>query len=124
MDTKQAFTEVIRSRVFLALYFVMLLQTALLVVLVLAMSHSSQLQVPVHYSAFSSVQFYREQWYYLLNFAFFGLLVFGVNGFIALKLYAEKGRSMAVNFLLLTVAVLAISTVLIVALLRVTNLLQ
>ncbi len=124
MNVKESIKIVARSRTFLALWFLTFVQMIALIIIVLSFVHRNELQIPVHYSAFSDAQFYRDQWFYLLNFAAFGLLVFVINSFVGLKLFSEKGRSMAVSFMCITAAVFAISTVLILALLRVTSLLQ
>jgi hypothetical protein len=118
MKVKSLFREAIRSRAFIALWGTMFMQLIVLLILALTMIHSSQLQEPVRYSAFSSLLFYRDQWTYLWNFAIFGAVVCGVNGLVSLKILELKGRTLALNFLSLTVAVLAITTILIVAILR------
>ena len=118
MNLKATFSEAVRSRAFIALWSVMLIQLIALIILALAMIHSSQLQEPVRYSAFSPLLFYKDQWTYLWNFAIFGVIVFVANGLISLKILEIKGRSLALNFLSLTVTVLLIATILITAILR------
>jgi len=124
MDVKEALKQAIRSRAILGLWALTLLQALILVVVVFFYAHSNELQVPVRYSAFSDAKFYHNRWYYLLSFAAFALVVYGINAFVSLKLLLVKSKSIAIGFLLLTSAVLFISTIILVALLRVTGLLQ
>ncbi|HET8884657.1 MAG TPA: hypothetical protein VFM68_04275, partial [Candidatus Saccharimonadales bacterium] len=46
----------------------------------------SDLQVAVHYTAFGETSFYREKWYYLLSFIFFGIMLAVVHSALVVKL--------------------------------------
>ena len=71
--------------------------------------HASELKLVSHYSAFGSTNFYRDAWYYLINFAVFGLAVFVGHVFITLKLLAVKGNELALAFVWMSVVIVAIA---------------
>jgi hypothetical protein len=119
MKVKSIFLEAIKSRVFVALWVVILIQVISLITLVAINVHPSQLQIPVRFDAFSTTQYFRDQWFYLFNFILFGVVVLFTNGLISLKILEVKGRHLALGFLWFTVAILMIATILIAAVLRV-----
>ena len=59
----------------------------------------SDLQVAVHYTAFGETNFYRERWFYLINFVAFGLVVGVVHTVLSIKLYLQGRRPIALFFL-------------------------
>lgn len=61
--------------------------------------HPSDLQVAVHYTAFGETNFYRERWFYLMNFVAFGLVVGVVHTVLSVKLYLQGRRPIALFFL-------------------------
>ena len=119
MKVKTLFLEAIKSRTFVALWVLVLIQVIILITLVLVNVHPRQLQIPVRFDAFASEQYFRDQWFYLFNFVVFGIVVFITNSLVSLKILDVKGRHLALGFLWSTVVVLLIATVLIAAILRV-----
>jgi len=69
----------------------------------------SDLQVAVHYTAFGETNFYREKWFYLINFIVFGLLVAVVHSTLAVKIYLQGRRPLALLLLWLSLLILAIA---------------
>ena len=113
---KKTFTTSLRDRTYLT----PLILSALLVIVLLVLGASnirvSELQVPVRYSSFGITNFYREQWFYQLAFVIFGVIVFGLNTALGVKLAKTKGREYAVFFqwvsvLLLTISVLTVAAI-------------
>lgn len=82
----------------------------------------SELQVPVRYSSFGITNFYREQWFYQLTFIVFGIAVYLMHTLLGLKLYQKKSHDFAVAFQWLTVAILAITVIIIAAIFQVADL--
>ncbi len=119
MELKLLFKEASRSRAFIVLWGIMLIQIIMLVIIASLYIHASQLQVPVRYSAFAEAQYFRSQWLYLFNFIGFGVVVFILNSLISLKLLGVKGRHLALSFLWTSIIVLAVAILLIAAILRV-----
>ncbi|MCL2451840.1 hypothetical protein FWD20_03145 [Candidatus Saccharibacteria bacterium] len=119
MKVKNLFLEAIKSRIFSALWVVILLQVISLVILVATNIHSNHLQIPVRFNAFSTSQYFRDQWFYLFNFIIFGITILIANGLISLKILEVKGRHLALSFLWFTVAILLIATILIASILRI-----
>jgi len=69
----------------------------------------SDLQVAVHYTAFGPTGFYRQKWYYLINFVAFGMIIAFVHATLIVKLHTQGRRQMALlfawmSFLLLVIA--------------------
>ncbi|MCL2174100.1 hypothetical protein FWH58_02280 [Candidatus Saccharibacteria bacterium] len=119
MKFKNLFLEAIKSRVFVALWMLMLIEVIALIILIAINIHPRQLQIPVHFDAFSVEQYFRDQWFYLFNFIAFGIAMFFLNSWVSLKILDIKGRHLALSFLCATVTVLFIVTILIAAILRV-----
>ena len=84
------------------------LMTVLLIVLILLCGayttyailslHPSDLQVAVHYTSFGETTFYRNKWYYLITFAVFGAMVGIMHTLLAVKIYIQGRREMALLF--------------------------
>jgi len=66
----------------------------------------SERQVISHYSAFGMTHFYFDQWFYLFSFIFFGVLLTIFNSFIAIKIHLEKGRSLAMSYLVISIGII------------------
>ena len=58
----------------------------------------SDLQVAVHYSAFGETSFYRDKWYYFINFLVFGVILLVGHVVITAKLYIQGRRPLAMAF--------------------------
>ena len=58
----------------------------------------SELQLVSHYSSFGITHLYRDQWYYLLTFVVFGLVVAALHTAISIKISVERGRSVALMY--------------------------
>jgi hypothetical protein len=121
MPVKELFHQAIRSRAFVALWVVILLQAIILIAIVAfgANPHSSLSEVYVRFSSFAPAQYFRDNWMYLLNFILLGVVTAGLAGLISLKLLDIKGRSLSLLFLALMIVVLVVVTTLLTAALRV-----
>ena len=128
MNVKESFTQVAKSRAFLALTFALFVVLFIILVKVFVSYFalgSQNLQIPIEFmntrkGVFDVIA--SSQKAYLLNFAAFAVIVFVANVFISAKLFNEKNRSMGLMMLWLTLAVMMICAVLIFALLsRVTS---
>lgn len=75
----------------------------------------SDLQLVTHYSAYGVTHLYRSQWWYLLSFGAFGLLVAALHVAIALKIFLLKGHPLAVAFLWFGIGVVLFAWVVSVA---------
>jgi hypothetical protein len=69
----------------------------------------SDLQVAVHYTTFGETNFYREKWFYLINFIAFGLIVAVVHSVLAVKIYLQGRRPIALLFLWLSMLLIAVA---------------
>lgn len=72
----------------------------------------SDLQVAVHYTAFGETNFYRERWFYLMNFVAFGLVVGVVHTILSIKLYLQGRRPIALFFLWFSVFLILVALLL------------
>ncbi len=93
-----------------------------LVVLTALQVHYSELQTLVRYTAFGDTKLYSSQWYYLLNFVVFGLVILVMHSLIGLKLYERKGSRITLVFLALSVGILIIAYFIILAVLNMVSL--
>lgn len=71
--------------------------------------HPSDLQVAVHYTAFGATNFYREKWWYLLSFIVLGVVMASVHTAVAVKIYAQGRRQLALAFIYLSFLLLLIA---------------
>lgn len=63
---------------------------------------ASDLQVAVHYTAFGETSFYRDKWYYLISFIVFGIIMGGTHAVLAIKLFIQGRRPLAISFVWLS----------------------
>ncbi len=81
---------------------------------------TSDVQVVVRYTAFGDVHFYRDKWFYLINFILFGIIITVLHVLVSLKLYVNKNYDFAIafliaNYIILTIAFVTVSSVLRIA---------
>ncbi len=79
----------------------------------------SDLQVAVHYTAFGDTSFYRDKWYYFINFIILGLIMMVFHSILTVKLYIQGRRQMALFFICLSLFLIIIAWFLTRAILRV-----
>ena len=106
---KDALKVIAGDRLMIGLLVATVVLALLLLAFVLLTVRPGEVQVVTHYTAFGPTNFYRSSWAYLLNFAVFGLVYAVLHSLIAVKLYAEKGRSLAVGFLWLSIGILGVA---------------
>lgn len=111
-----------RDRMFIILFVAMVLIAFVLVISTSLRIGPNELQVPVRYSSFGVTHFYRDKWYYLITFVVAGLAVAILHTLIALKLYDQKGRDLALMFMWLGVGVVGIASFIVFALFKVVSL--
>ncbi len=81
--------------------------------------HQTDLKVVTHYTAFGTTNFYRDQWYYLITFVLFGIIIAAGHSVIALKIYAIKGLELALSFIWISVIMICIAAVIVHQVLKV-----
>jgi hypothetical protein len=123
ISLKNAFQQAIRSRVFLMLWAVIIIQAVILIVLTLSLGRIGQPGVPYRYDGFSATGIFRDNGAYLLNFVFFAVAIPIVNSLVSLKMYSVRGRSVGLGILWLTVAIMLSAIIFVVALLNLGNVL-
>ena len=102
---KEAVADAIRSRFFVVLSIVCLLE--MLVMIIIALTHArAGLTIKTHCEIIGKAAINCTSsdapWYYIFNFAVFPAVVFVANLLVSLKLLAVKGRQLALCWLLLT----------------------
>jgi hypothetical protein len=123
VNLKTAFTHAIRSRVFLALWMLILVQMIVLIVLTLVIGKVGQPGVPYRFDGFSATGIFRDNGSYLLNFILFAVAIPILNSLLSLKMYAVRGRTVGLGILWLTVVIMMIAIIFVVALLNLGNVL-
>ena len=81
--------------------------------------HPSDLQMVVHYTSFGTTNFYRDKWYYLINFAVFVVIMAIVHVVLTYKILLLKGRDLALAFAWLGLAIVFIAGVTLYQVLRI-----
>jgi len=90
--------ELLADRYLLVLLSTMVLLSLILAIILGVSIHPSELQLVSHYSAFGITHLYRNQWFYLLVFVFFEIIVAIAHSAISIKILVAKGRPLAVAF--------------------------
>lgn len=119
MDFKHILQQTIKDRAFLIVTIIMGVLVLLLVVTTSLRISPGELQVPIRYSSYGVTNFYRDKWYYLINFVVVGIVIFLLHVLIGMKLYAAKGRQFALPFMWLGVGIVLIASFMIFALFKV-----
>lgn len=123
MSLKTAFSQAVRSRVFLALWIFIILQAVILILLTLGFGKIGQPGVPYRFDGFSITGIFRDNGTYMLNFLLFAIVIPVLNIILSLKMYTVRGRNVGLAILWLTVVVMLIATVFVTALLNLGNVL-
>ncbi len=102
---KEAVADAIKSRFFVVLSTVCLLE--MLVMIIIALTHArAGLTIKTHCEIIGKAAINCTSsdapWYYIFNFAVFPAVVFVANLLVSLKLLAVKGRQLALCWLWLT----------------------
>lgn len=95
---KQSFKELITNRYLTTLAIVTIVLMMLFVAYILVAVRPSELQLVTHYTAYGVTHLYRDQWFYLLTFGLFAIIVAFLHISIAIKLYITKGHPLAIMF--------------------------
>jgi len=90
--------ELFTNRYLATLCIVLLALTVGFVIYILLTVRPSELQIVTHYTAFGVTHLYRDQWFYLLSFAVFAVLVAFFHSALSIKLYLTKGHPLAIAF--------------------------
>lgn len=115
----ESLKELIRDRYLLFLLSFLILLSIILSIAIGFAIRPSELQLVSHYTAFGITHLYRDQWFYLLNFVAFELIVAVLHSVISIKLSITKGRPLAIAFAWLGVVIVILGWVMAMALLNV-----
>jgi hypothetical protein len=100
---------ILEDRVLASLLFLFLLLAIGYCIFVGVSLRPSDLQVAVHYSAFGETGFYRDKWYYFINFIVFGVILAVSHLVITVKLFIQGRRVLAVSFAWLSIFLVVIA---------------
>ena len=90
--------HVAKDRAMLAAFGTMIITSIIAMIYFGIRVRPSDIQVTTHYTSYGGVNFYTSQWWYAIAFALFFLLIAIAHTSIGLKLYALKGREVAIGF--------------------------
>jgi len=90
--------ELITNRYLTVLSFVTVFLAIAFVIYIGIVVRPSELQLVTHYTAYGVTHLYRDQWFYLLSFGAFAVIVAFINIAIALKVFLTKGHPLAIMF--------------------------
>jgi len=108
---KQSFKELITNRYLTALSIITVLLMLSFIIYIFIAVRPSELQLVTHYTAYGVTHLYRDQWFYLLSFALFALLVTVIHLGLAIKLYITKGHPLAIMFAWLGIGIIVLAWV-------------
>jgi cytochrome bd-type quinol oxidase subunit 2 len=121
MLEKLKITTLLRDRKYLFALIGLAAVVLFVVVITAVYVRPGELRVPVRYSRFDSKNYSLGQWFYLLNFLLFSVVVFVGHLLVSAKLYQEKGRDFALGFVYAGTTLLIIAAVFFLAIFRVVS---
>jgi len=102
----RSFKELITNRYLTVLAIITVVLMALFIAYILIAVRPSELQLVTHYTAYGVTHLYRNQWFYLLSFGAFAILVAFLHISLAIKLYITKGHPLAIMFAWMGIGIL------------------
>lgn len=90
--------ELTTNRYLTTLSIILVLLSLAFIIYILFAVRPSDLQLVTHYTAFGVTHLYRDQWFYLLSFVAFAVLVAFFHIALAIKIYVTKGHPLAIMF--------------------------
>jgi len=93
-----SFKELITNRYLTVLSAVTILLAIAFVIYIGIVVRPSELQLVTHYTAYGVTHLYRDQWFYLLSFGAFAIIIAFINIGMALKVFLTKGHPLAIMF--------------------------
>jgi hypothetical protein len=106
---KQSFKELITNRYLTVLAIVTVVLAIAFIAYILITVRPSELQLVTHYTAYGVTHLYRDQWFYLLSFAGFGILVAILHLGLAVKIFITKGHPLAIMFAWLGIGIILLA---------------
>jgi hypothetical protein len=110
-NLKLAFQELTTNRYLTVLSVITVVLAIVYLAYILITVRPSELQLVTHYTAYGVTHLYRDQWFYLLSFAAFGILVAFLHIAIAIKIFMTKGHPLAIMFAWLGIGVIILAWV-------------
>jgi len=93
-----SFKELITNRYLTVLSAVTIVLAVAFVIYIGFVVRPSELQLVTHYTAYGVTHLYRDQWFYLLSFGAFAIIIALINIGMALKVFLTKGHPLAIMF--------------------------
>lgn len=115
----QSLKELFTNRYLATLSIVLAVLAIAFVVYIAVAVRPSELQLVTHYTAYGMTHLYRDQWFYLLTFAVFALLVAFMHIALAIKVYVTKGHPLAIMVAWLGIGVIVFAWVTSIAIINV-----
>ena len=94
----QSIKELLTNRYLTTLSIILVILSVAFIVYILLTVRPSDLQLVTHYTAFGVTHLYRDQWFYLLSFVGFAVLVAFLHVAVSIKIYITKGHPLAIMF--------------------------
>jgi hypothetical protein len=93
-----SFKELITNRYLTVLSAVTVILAIAFAIYIGIVVRPSELQLVTHYTAYGPTHLYRDQWYYLLSFGAFAVIIAFINIGMSLKVFLTKGHPLAIMF--------------------------
>jgi hypothetical protein len=110
MIKKSDWLAIAKDRVAVLLLLAFAASCVVIIVTVLLRLHPSDIQVPVRYTGFGQTFIYRDQWYTQYSYIGLALVVAGVNGFLAIRLYQLR-RMLGLGLIGMSIFIVILATV-------------
>lgn len=115
----QSLKELFTNRYLTTLSIVLAVLAIAFVVYIAVAVRPSELQLVTHYTAYGMTHLYRDQWFYLLAFAVFAVVVAFLHIALAIKVYVTKGHPLAIMVAWLGIGVIVFAWVTSIAIINV-----
>lgn len=93
-----SFKELFTNRYLTVLSLVTIVLAIAFVIYIGVVVRPSELQLVTHYTAYGVTHLYRDQWFYLLGFGAFSVIVAFFSIAVSLKVFLTKGHPLAIMF--------------------------
>ncbi len=120
---KESLKTLLTNRYLTVLSVVLILLAILNIIYISVVVRPSELQLVTHYTAFGVTQLYRDQWWYLLSFAVFGVVTAFFHIALAIKLYIVKGHPLAISVAWMGIGILLFTWIMSFFLINIRNML-
>ena len=121
MFKKRELLSFFQDRPVVLLFVALLISMLFLVIMTALSTHASDVLVTVRFTRYGTASIYQDKWYMLLAFGIFGVILFAINGYAAIKIHAVR-RGLSLGLLSASLFIMIVGIVVAGAVFRLAHL--